>query len=61
MSACDTKAGYPTERIAQEHLTNRLRQNRTLDLRVYHCKACGKYHLTSKPDRYAQRRDGEAA
>ncbi len=48
------KSGYPSERIAQEHLTKRVRQNRTLDLRVYHCRACGKWHLTSKPDRYAQ-------
>ena len=55
------KSGYPSERIAQEHLTKRVRQNRTLDLRVYHCRACGKWHLTSKPDRYPPQPDEEVA
>ena len=55
------KSGYPSERIAQEQFAKRVPQNRTLDLWVYHCRACGKWHLTSKPDRYPPQPDEEVA
>ena len=55
------KSGYPSERIALDQFAKRSSQNRTLDLWVYHCRACGKWHLTSKPDRYAPQPDEELA
>lgn len=43
------KAGYPSKRIADNTITKRLRDNRTLDLRSYLCPSCGLYHITHKP------------
>ena len=54
------KSGYPSERIALDQFAKRSSQNRTLDLWVYHCRACGKWHLTSKPP-YAPQPDEEVA
>ena len=61
MSSCDSKTGYSTQKAAQDHAKKRIRENRTLDLRVYHCSACGKWHMTHVPDRYPKRKDEDAA
>lgn len=53
MTRCDEKHGYPSKGIADRVITKRIRENRTLDLRSYHCPNCGLYHLTHKPDRFA--------
>ena len=37
---------------AYELKQRREKANHTLVLRVYFCPECGKYHLTSKPDRF---------
>ena len=46
------KDRYGSRRKATEHMEKRLRENPTLYLRVYHCSACGLWHMTHKPDRY---------
>ena len=60
MSACDQKSAYPSKTRAELVMTKRLRDNPTLFLRCYLCKGCGKWHLTSKEDRYSRNREDAA-
>lgn len=45
------KAAYDSKGTADFFLKKRLRANPTLDLRVYRCPECGKWHMTHQPDR----------
>ena len=57
---CGEKGAYPSQRRAQDYADKRSRDNRTLDLRVYRCSACGLWHITHVPDRYHKHPDLEA-
>ncbi len=45
------KVAYENRTTAERFKKKRLRDNPTLDLRVYRCPDCGMYHLTRSPDR----------
>ena len=45
------KAGYENRTAATRAMERRVKANPTLDLRVYRCPECGKFHLTHLPDR----------
>jgi len=45
--SCWKKERYPTEQVALETI-NRVHKKRNTTLRVYFCKHCLGYHLTSK-------------
>ena len=45
------KSAYESKGTAERFKQKRLRANPTLDLRVYRCPECGKWHMTSRPDR----------
>lgn len=58
MSTCGKKS-WSTEEYAERALADIHRRphpgGRRLELRTYHCRECGHYHLTSKADRYWER------
>ena len=60
-AAGNPKGSYENRTTAERFKRKRLQSNPTLDLRVYRCPECGKYHLTSKPDKYARKGPEEAA
>lgn len=45
------KGTYDNRTTAERFKMKRLRENPTLDLRVYRCGRCGKFHLTHLEDR----------
>ena len=47
VSSCLKKKCYKTEQIAQEAI-NRIHKKRKVNLRIYFCKECLGYHLTSR-------------
>lgn len=47
VSSCLKKHRYKTEQLAQEAI-NRIHKKRKVNLRIYFCKKCLGYHLTSK-------------
>ena len=47
-SSCLKKHRYQSEQSAQERI-NKIHKTRKTNLRVYFCKFCLGYHLTSKP------------
>ena len=47
ISSCLKKKRYKTEQIAQEAI-NRIHKKRKVNLRIYFCKECLGYHLTSR-------------
>lgn len=49
------KSEYPSESRARQVARKRMRDNHTVILRPYRCKACGMWHLTSKPDKFRRR------
>jgi ribosomal protein L32 len=55
------KKTYQNKTSAERAKTERVRQNPTLDLRVYRCDACGLFHLSHVVDKFPRRKDEEAA
>ena len=47
--SCLKKRRYQTEQKAQEMIRKAHKEGRKTNLRVYFCKFCLGYHLTSKP------------
>lgn len=47
--SCLKKRRYQTEQKAQEMIRKAYKEGRKTNLRVYFCKFCLGYHLTSKP------------
>ncbi len=54
------KSPYPSKTRAETVAHKRMRDNRTLELRVYLCKACGMYHLTHTEDKWKRNREDAA-
>lgn len=48
---CFRKRGYETEHEADEVAAHQMSLHPGLELRVYLCDTCRRYHLTSKPRR----------
>lgn len=51
---CQEKNAYPSRSMAERAMHKRMRDNRTLELRVYCCPVCGHWHMTSKQDRFSK-------
>lgn len=48
---CTGKRAYPTHNDALGAAAGRCAHGAQM-LRIYRCPACGKFHLTSRPDRF---------
>lgn len=58
MSPC-TKNGYKSEAFARKIAKRRMRDDHTIELRVYRCQTCGLWHLTHQPNKFRRDRDDE--
>lgn len=52
-SICTGKHAYPTNAAALSAAAGRCAHGARM-LRIYRCPACGKYHLTSRADRFKE-------
>ena len=55
---CD-KNGYRSQEFARKIAKRRMRDDHTIQLRVYRCHLCGLWHLTHQPPWSKRKREDE--